>query len=75
MGAKAESNRPAGRPLFKIGDRVRLRLGLHDAQGTIVEDRGLLGAGGRRLYALKLELDPPNGTYTEMPEDELTAVQ
>jgi hypothetical protein len=61
-------------PRFRIGDRVSLRLGAGTSFGTIVEDRGLLGAG-RRLFRVKVDFDPPNVTFIELPEDELTAVQ
>jgi hypothetical protein len=33
---------------------------LYDAVGSIVEDRGFIGAGGRRLWTVKVELNPPN---------------
>lgn len=74
MGSNARSEKPSAHPLFKVGDRVRVRFGLRSPLGTIVEDRGFLGSGGRRLFRVKLEFDPPNVTFTELPEDELTAV-
>jgi hypothetical protein len=72
--------RPAGpesseHPGFGVGDRVRVRLGLETALGTIVEDRGFLGSGGRRLLRVKVDFDPPNVTFIELPEDELTAAR
>jgi hypothetical protein len=54
---------------------VRVRLGLHDHFGIIVEDRGFLGTGGRRLLRVKVDFDPPNVTFIELPENELTAVR
>ena len=59
---------------FKIGDRVAVRPGFYNAIGTIVEDRGFIGAGGRRLWTIKVELDPPNVIYIELPESEMKAV-
>jgi hypothetical protein len=75
MVANTQGNKSAERPTFKVGDRVRVPLGLQRYLGTIVEDRGLLSSGGRRLYRVKVEFDPPNLTFIELPEEELTAVQ
>jgi hypothetical protein len=41
--------------------------------GKIVEDRGCLGIGGRRLYGIKFEFYPGEERYTEVPEIYLTA--
>lgn len=74
MATNARGEKLTEHPDFKVGDRVRVRYGLRSPLGTIVEDRGFLGSGGRRLFRVKLEFDPPNVTFTELPEDELTAV-
>ena len=58
---------------FRVGDRVRVRFGPQSPIGTIVEDRGFLGSGGRRLFGVKVEFDRTNTFYMEVPEDELTA--
>ncbi len=34
-----------------------------------------IGAGGRRLWTVKVELDPPNVMYIDLPEAEMKAVQ
>ncbi len=75
MATKSRSNKPSERSAFKVGDRVSVRPGLYDAVGTIVEDRGFIGAGGRRLWRVKVELDPPDVTYIELLEAEMKAVQ
>ena len=75
MVANIQGNKSAEHPKFKVGDRVRLPLGLQRYLGTVVEDRGFLSSGGRRLYRVKVEFDPPNLTFIELPEDELTAVR
>jgi hypothetical protein len=75
MVAKSRSEKPSERTGFKVGDRVRVRLGFHDHPGTIIEDRGLLGTGGRRLWRVKVDFDPPNVTFIELPENELTVVR
>jgi hypothetical protein len=75
MVANRKGHRSAASPLFKIGDRVSVQLGSRTSPGTIVEDRGLLGFGGRRLFRVKVDFDPPNVTFIEMPEDELKPVE
>jgi hypothetical protein len=69
------NEKPSDSSSFKVGDRVKVRLGLQSSFGTIVEDRGFLSSGGRRLYRVRVEFDPPNVTFIELPEDEITAVR
>ena len=66
------TTKPHG-PAYRVGDRVRLRFGPQIIIGTIVEDRGFIGSGGRRLYGVKAEFDQANTIYTEVGEEELTA--
>jgi hypothetical protein len=70
--AKARSNGTADRPLFKEGDQVRFPFGAGIVTGQVVEDRGRLGVGGRRLYGIHFEMNPGEQAYIEMPEEELT---
>jgi hypothetical protein len=60
---------------FDEGDRVLLRWGVTPVEAVIIEDRGNLGVGGRRLYRVRIRLDeftdPIETTY---PADELTLV-
>jgi hypothetical protein len=62
-------------PKFKVGDRVMFRAGIGEVEGVIVEDRGCLGVGGRRLYGLHFDFMPGETRYTERPEAELTLAQ
>ena len=71
--AKIRSNGKASRPLFKKGDFVTFLFGNGTAIGEIIEDRGCLGIGGRRLYGIRFEINPGDLSYIEMPEEELTA--
>ncbi len=73
MVPKAHNERPLNRSSFNVGDRVRVRFGLQSTVGTIIEDRGFLSSGGRRLYRIKVDFDPPNVTFIELPEDEIQA--
>jgi hypothetical protein len=66
----AEKTKPA---LYKVGDRVSFLFGNGHVTGKIVEDRGCLGVGGRRLYGIRFELYPGDDSYIEVPEEELTA--
>ena len=58
---------------FRVGDRVHVRFGPQNLIGTIVEDRGLITSGGRRLFRVRVDLDATDTTFIEFPEDELTA--
>jgi hypothetical protein len=55
------------KPKFKLGDRVRVLYGADLPLVELVEYRGLL-AGGRPLWRVKVDLDPPDFFYTEVPE-------
>ena len=70
--AKVKQNGKARRPLFKKGDVVSFLFGDGRATGQVVEDRGCLGIGGRRLYGIKFDINPGEETYIEVPEEELT---
>jgi hypothetical protein len=60
-------------PLFKVGDRVRVLYGFRGAVGEVVEDRGKLGVGGERIYAVHMKMDAWNEMTTEFPESSLEA--
>lgn len=60
---------------FLVGDRVRLRYGFDGVIGEIIEDRGRILAGGRRLYTVKLRIDENDDYVTERPEESLEAVE
>ncbi len=70
--AKGNSTGKRKRPLFKIGDFVSFFFGNWTVTGKIVEDRGCLGIGGRRLYGIRFEINPGEEAYIEVPEVELT---
>jgi hypothetical protein len=60
---------------FRIGDRVRLRHGFPGLIAEVIEDRGHIGVGGRRLYTVKLRPDEWNDFITELGEESLEAVE
>jgi hypothetical protein len=72
--SKTRSPKPSQSSLYHVGDRVRLQFGSSLVRGVIVEDRGEIGVGGRRLLRVRLELDPASETFfIEVPDQELQA--
>ena len=69
MAKKKREREPA--PNYKVGDRVTFPYGDGAVSGTIVEDRGCLGVGGRRLYGINFEPNPGDIRYVELPEVEM----
>jgi hypothetical protein len=60
---------------LRLGDRVRMRFGGEQIEATVVEDRGNLGEGGKRIYGLQFRVDDDSGDrYTERVVDELTLI-
>lgn len=66
----------SGQPLgkFRVGQKVRIKHGHAGVIGEIVEGRGPIGVGRRRLYGIRMRLDPWNEILTERPEESLEAV-
>jgi hypothetical protein len=58
-----------------VGDRVRILHGFRGMIAEVVEDRGRIGVGGRRLYGVMFRLDQYNEHTTELPEESLEAVE
>lgn len=58
---------------FRVGDWVAFLYGPRLVLGQVIEDRGLLGLKGRRLYGVRLEQPLAESSYIEIPEDELDA--
>lgn len=59
---------------FKVGDKVRVSLGRSRITGVVTEDRGAIGAHGRRLYQVELPMDPFEPAMYELPEEEMEPV-
>lgn len=55
---------------FRVGERVRLRSIYQSTDAEIVEDRGLLAPGGRRVYRIRVLIAPGDG---DQPDFEVTA--
>jgi hypothetical protein len=56
---------------FCVGDNVRFTFGTLPVTGEIVEDRGPLGADGGQIVRVRLDMDPYEPMFFEMPVTEL----
>ena len=48
------------RPVYRVGDRVKFKLGAHDVVATVIEDRGFIGHGGEQIVRVTA---PADSTY------------
>lgn len=58
-------------PRVQVGSDVLLRFGLSTLRGTVVEDRGRLGVGGRRVWRVRVPMEYGGAMTLEVPEGEL----
>ena len=58
---------------FRVGQSVWLLMGHSPVKAEVLEDRGPLGVGGRRLYRIKVEVAPGVSRSFELPGDDLAA--
>lgn len=59
---------------FRVGDRVRFHFGNRMVEGRIIEDRGPIGVGGRRLYGIEFDVDRDYRAVLELPREEIQPV-
>ena len=64
----------ASPPKFRLGDWVTFKYGVRPVFAQIIEDRGPLGVGRRRLYRIRLAREFDESPSFEMPEDEMEKV-
>src|SRR5687767_3685858 len=62
-------------PRLKVGQQVMVRMAAETVRGVVTEDRGTIGAGGRRLWRVRLAApasapEPP--LELELPAGRLT---
>lgn len=53
-----------------VGSSVFFLWGIHKIEGKIVEDRGEIGVGGRRLYRIVAPIYPDDEIVIELPLSE-----
>jgi hypothetical protein len=59
---------------IKVGDRVEVLFGVQRVPAVVIEDRGAIGVGGRRLLRVRVEVDDlGNVREFDYPAEELTA--
>jgi hypothetical protein len=68
----AEQQQERAAPLFKLGDRVKIRLS-GGLSGKVVELRGPLGPGGVQIYRVLVRRKPER-KYIELREDQLKLI-
>ncbi len=56
---------------LRIGVNVRFTYGHRELIGNIMEDRGPIGKGGRRLYRITFQSEPGHHSEIELPADSL----
>ena len=59
---------------YRVSDRVLFTFGLSHVTGVIVEDRGAIGYGGRRLYRIEASFGG-EPLVAELPDERLEPVQ
>lgn len=67
----AEKSEPVGakRQRYRVGDRVKYAFSPEPVEAVIVEDLGLLGGNGRRVYRVTISLPPAEPWTFDAPED------
>jgi hypothetical protein len=56
---------------FTIGTIVKFMLGGHEVRATVIEDRGPVGASGRRILRVRRELVATDPIEFEVPADDV----
>ncbi len=61
---------------LSVGSRVKYDFGVIEVTATVIEDRGNIGMGGRRLLRVRFDDFPDTSEPYEIeaPESELTAI-
>lgn len=73
MGTKRTAAKTKATPI--VGSRVRFVFGLGEVTGIVIEDRGNLGGGGRRLLRVRFEIEGAGDALeTEIAADDVKRV-
>jgi hypothetical protein len=61
--------------MVRVGSRVAFVLGVDEVKGTVIEDRGLLAVGRKRLWRVQLDWKVvAEPVVVEIPESEIRLV-
>jgi hypothetical protein len=60
---------------IQVGDTVRFHFGSHAIVGRVIEDRGPIGVGGRRLYGISYDLGADHPYYVELPAADIEVIE
>lgn len=59
----------------RVGARVKLVFGVAQVTATVIEDRGNLAVGGRRLWRVRLDMPDTNEPFElEVPASDLEII-
>jgi len=67
------TTQPKGRSRFRVGDRVAFSMLPYQGVGVLVEDRGLLGQGGARIWRIRVDVNGGDPLEFELREEHLRA--
>ena len=60
---------------FRVGDVVRYQSTTQPVTAVVIEDRGNLGVGGRRLIRIRYAHEEPFFMENEVPEEKLELIE
>lgn len=72
--ARTATQSPPEAQKIRVGDHVRFRWSLYDVEGTVIEDRGPIGVGGRHLYGVEFQLEYTEPHIIELPASALEVI-
>jgi hypothetical protein len=64
----------AAEHVFREGDHAMLLFGTSDIEVEVIEERGPIGSGGRRLVRIRMPLKASESVEFELPEADLRPV-
>ena len=71
-GAKPKKPTQKRRRIPAVGSKVKFVFGAAQVTGTVIEDRGNLGVGGRRLLRVRFEIEGAGEPFeTEIAADDV----
>lgn len=68
MAGNSEPTSPKLRR-YRVGERVKYPFWPEPVEAVILEDLGLLGGNGRRVYRISISLPPAEPMMFDAPED------